>query len=173
MSEKGKQMHYLPIFASLLLLYLASGSARASQSDDETFGIVNGRVVSKLNKKNIAKGQMLLKQVTDRNIPAELSDGIVVDGEVLKKLESDSQKQLRWLFRVKHIYVGKDQIKNSQIEVKSPTINDGGTMLQVNENYRLYLMDVGLVFLNKPSGFYFWKGTTLKINRDGRKLSPS
>lgn len=41
-------------------------------------------------------------------------------------------------------------------------------MLQVNESYRIHLMDIGLVFLNKPSGFYFWKGTALKINRDGR-----
>lgn len=97
--------------------------------------------------------------------------GVVVDARVLRRLKLDKYGQQSWLLSALHVYCGREQLKGSKVVVKTPAIKNGGVMLQEDCDYRLHVMDVGKFFLNKPSGFFFWRGTVIKLGSAKKNMS--
>lgn len=120
---------------------------------------LNGdRLIVNLNPEDIKQSKYELARVTKENIPTSMQGGAVFNAYLIRRSDDKVPGQSVWTLRVTQIYTGKlNTLKNSKIEVVSPSAKANGALFLSNRKYR--------VFAIKLRGrLYVWNATVVQLN---------
>jgi hypothetical protein len=147
-------------FASLIF-----GNSSWSKALDWPYTLDDGKLVMiNATRKEIAYTKASLTKITDRNIPENLEGAVLFDCQVIRRLPSDRYGQKAWLVAPNHIFAGFDQIANGYTKLTSPTIKNGGLIIEVGKRYRVLAVDFARLDSGKKGELYIWAGSVSKLN---------
>jgi hypothetical protein len=137
-----RNRHVVPVVMILTLLCTVTSMCAALPSA-RVFDFEDGRLVMRNSPKETAEAKASLEKVSSGNIERNLEGSVVFDGEVISRLADDRFGQPAWMMRPDRVYVGANQLASKDITIVSPTIQDGGVVLERHKKYRILAVDFG------------------------------
>ena len=148
-----------------ILYYYSISSAFSWNEETFKFKFDDGRLVlPDTTKETLKECRNELAAISDDNIPNDISEGILLDGQVLSKLPNDKFGQPSWLIKCKHIYLAKKvEPSENQLILKSPLLKDGGVFLKRGGQYRIFAFPFGTSPQKSNGQLYIWSTSVLRL----------